>query len=52
MHMYNSGSLVDYECEIPECPPLNLRHGRRTCTGFQDGDTCDVTCNRGSVKCI
>ena len=23
------GSLVDYECQIPVCPPLNLRHGRQ-----------------------
>eukprot|EP00794_Sanderia_malayensis_P010275 gene10275-11330_t len=52
-------SCYSYQCSRPVCKPFVVKHAQLTCTGHNDGDTCEMKCHEGYIpaktittKCI
>ena len=49
LDFYNvrTGQCTEQTCSRSVCEPFLIKHGIADCTGFKEGDTCSVICNKG-----
>ena len=42
-----SGRCVQKACTLPICDKLYIKNGKSVCSGYREGDVCNLTCSKG-----